>query len=243
MAKPDEKAYPDRMASVLGITQEEVRRHLLNKPFGDPLRGRYLIDFGQILSLLPSAPARVLDLGCGSGWTSRFLAHCGYEVVGLDISETMIDCAREQCADLTNVTFLAFDYEQPVALGEFDAVLFYDALHHAENEKAAINTAFHALKAGGLLVTAEPGKGHAEAPGAVEAVTRFGVTERDMEYARQRAHMLACGFSQVRDYIRVAEIPMFDLEPDAGAKQREYLQAVLHHTLTEGFTSIVVAVK
>jgi len=48
------------------------RQHALDKPFSDSLCWRYLIDIGAILSLLPPPPARLLDLGAGSGWTSVF---------------------------------------------------------------------------------------------------------------------------------------------------------------------------
>ena len=37
-------------------------------------------------------------------------------------------------------------------------------------------------------------------------MNRFGVTEKDMEYARQRDHMLASGFVQVRHYVRLSEL-------------------------------------
>ncbi len=243
MSKADEMAYPDRMASVLGVPQSEVRRHLLHKPFGEELTSRFLIDLGQILALLPRPPARVLDLGCGSGWTSRFFARCGYSVVGVDISQTMIDLAREAAADMTGVTFVAQDYERPLMLGEFDAAVIYDALHHAENEASAIATAYRALKPGGIFITAEPGIGHSIAPGSIQAMERFGVTEKDMDCARQRRHMLACGFSEVRQFIRLSEAATFDLAPDGGAKQREHLESLMFHTLEAGLTSIVVAVK
>ena len=55
MAKLDEKAYPERMAGVLGVSPDEVRGSLRAKPFRDELRARYFIDFGQILSLLPQS--------------------------------------------------------------------------------------------------------------------------------------------------------------------------------------------
>lgn len=37
-----------------------------------------------------------LDFGCGAGRSSRFLASLGFEVVGVDISERMLDLARER---------------------------------------------------------------------------------------------------------------------------------------------------
>ena len=49
---------------------------------------------GIIMQLLPATPARVLDLGCGTGWTSTFLALRGYTVVGQDIAPDMLSLAR-----------------------------------------------------------------------------------------------------------------------------------------------------
>jgi SAM-dependent methyltransferase len=38
---------------------------------------------------------RALDFGCGTGRSTRFLRDLGFEVVGVDISETMLERARE----------------------------------------------------------------------------------------------------------------------------------------------------
>ena len=47
----------------------------------------------------PKPPARVLELGCGNGMSSSlWMARKGYEVHGIDISETAIAWAREQFA-------------------------------------------------------------------------------------------------------------------------------------------------
>jgi SAM-dependent methyltransferase len=156
--------------------------HAGGKPFSDEYCGRMLVDMGGVFMVLPPPPARVLDLGCGGGWTSRFLARRGYAVVGQDIAPDMIAVAEANrvAAGPLDLAFVVSDYESLGFRDEFDVALFYDALHHAEDPAAALASAYRALKPGGRLVTIEPGDGHAAAEGSLHAVEAFGVTERDM---------------------------------------------------------------
>jgi SAM-dependent methyltransferase len=174
MPKQGEVDYVSRLAD------EEIA-HLVNKPFSDGKCGQYLLDLGLILSLLPPPPGRLLDLGVGPGWTSRFFAQRGYEVVGQDIAPDMIDLARDKHGneDLL-LEFIVSDYETMSLQDEFDCAVFYDALHHAEDEEQALASIFQALKPNGICITAEPGAEHGRDLGARAAVARFGVTERSM---------------------------------------------------------------
>ncbi|MFK5647006.1 class I SAM-dependent methyltransferase [Ornithinimicrobium sp. LYQ121] len=47
-----------------------------------------------LLDVLPSAPARVAELGCGTGTLTRLLTDAGYGVGGFDFSPEMIRRAR-----------------------------------------------------------------------------------------------------------------------------------------------------
>jgi hypothetical protein len=79
---------------------------------------------------------------------------------------------------------------------------FYDALHHAENERAALASPCRALRPGGVVVTMEPGEGHAKSPGAVEARRLYGVNEKDMPPAYLLELGRAVGFRRGRVYLR-----------------------------------------
>jgi len=41
----------------------------------------------------------VLDVGCGSGNEALYLAHCGYRVIGMDVSEKAIMIAKEKTSE------------------------------------------------------------------------------------------------------------------------------------------------
>ncbi|AHH97825.1 hypothetical protein KALB_4463 [Kutzneria albida DSM 43870] len=71
--------------------------------------------------------ARVLDVGCGSGEpTARELSERGFEVVGVDESEVMLELARQTAP---RATFHRRDLRELGAdLGEFEAVTAFFAL-------------------------------------------------------------------------------------------------------------------
>jgi len=195
MTKQGEKAY-------LRKRGEEAVRHASGKPFSDALCGEYLIEFGAVFALLPQPPARVLDLGCGSGWTSIFLARRGYDVLGLDIAEDMIRLALANASreGLENVAFEVGDFEEAPGDGGFDVAVFFDSLHHAEDEEKALQASYGALKTGGICIAVEPGRGHAENPTSREMSEKFGVTEKDMPPSRIVRAGRRAGFRSFRTY-------------------------------------------
>jgi SAM-dependent methyltransferase len=243
-SKLNEIDYIDNISKIKGVSRTEVENYHLGKPFLDNRRGWYLMDLGQILKLLPGPPARLLDLGVGSGWTSKYLALSGYQVVGLDIADSMIRLAKSNCADVKNVDFFVCDYEAEIDQGLFDCALIYDALHHATDEVSLLRNVYSSLKPGGSLVTAEPGRGHSQSDNTKQAVKDFGVTEKDMDFSLQKKLLQGVGFSQVRQFYRLSELSLEDISSEAGRNRQVDHFANLHAlTLEAGLTSIVVAVK
>ena len=58
--------------------------------------GTYFLAFRDLPELLRKhvSGRRALDFGCGTGRSTRFLRELGFEVLGMDISEAMLDHAR-----------------------------------------------------------------------------------------------------------------------------------------------------
>ncbi len=89
--------------------------------------------------VLRSGPSsRVLDLGCGTGEHARFLAEQGYQVVGVDASESQIAAAR-QAAPTPGVEFLEGDLRELEGLleGSFGgAICLGNTLPHLTSDSS-----------------------------------------------------------------------------------------------------------
>ncbi|MFN8474210.1 MAG: methyltransferase domain-containing protein [Anaerolineae bacterium] len=214
MAKQGEIDYIQQIGPVFA-------EQALNKPFSADAAGRYLLDMGAVMCILPPPPARLLDIGVGTGWTSVFLALRGYTVVGQDIAPDMIALAEQnrQRYSAPNLTFVVGDFEGMEFSEEFDCALFYDALHHAVDERAAIAKAYNALRSGGICITVEPGEGHSQDPFSQEAMRLWGVTEKDMPPHHIIALAQEIGFKTFKVYGRRfdAELLYDSAKPSAPA--------------------------
>ena len=101
---------------------------------------------------------RVLDVGCGTGIHSIELARRGYEVLGVDLSQKMIEVAREKsrAAGVTGVYFLQADATRLEFEEEFDAAIaMYGVISYFtrdENLLEFLRSLRRALKKGGVFV-------------------------------------------------------------------------------------------
>ncbi len=177
---------------------EQGRQHALRKPFSDDHCLEYLANVTTLMSLMRPPPGRIVEFGCGTGWLGQLFAQRGYEVIGIDISPEAIALAEQVKAErgITNATYRVADYEEVTIDPPADYVLFYDALHHAESEDAALRAAFHALRPGGMVLCIEPGEGHSQSATSRRAVCEFGVHEKDMPPRTIIRHARAVGFSR-----------------------------------------------
>jgi len=109
-------------------------------------------------ALRMTGPARVLDVGCGTGEFEQ-LAHQRFpeaRLVGIDVTPDMLAVARGKFQDAAWVTFLLAQAEDlPVASERFDAVVSCSMLHHVEEPEKLLRECARALRPGGQLVVVD----------------------------------------------------------------------------------------
>jgi SAM-dependent methyltransferase len=173
------------------------------KPFGwDPA---YFTDWATIARMLDSVAlppgASILDIGCGAGWTSLFLAEAGYEVLGYDLVPANIEAARGRAERWgSSARFEVADMEALPPGRAADAALIFDALHHSKRQRAVLEAVADRLRPGGLLLLGEPSWLHQISPGAHATRRDLGWTERGLTLRGLRRDLRVAGFEEVRRF-------------------------------------------
>ena len=108
--------------------------------------------FRQILNEIRSG--RVLEIGCGRGSMSAFLADAGFEVYLLDISPMVLQIARENFSanGLKGYYICGDALALPYSSGTFDVVLSIGLLEHFAEIERPLSEQVRVLKPGGVLL-------------------------------------------------------------------------------------------
>jgi SAM-dependent methyltransferase len=142
--------------------RDEVLRHYEAVEEEDRLRvGKGQIEFlrtQEVLRLhLPSRPARVLDVGGGTGVHAQWLAEDGYEVALIDLSPRHIEIARSTLGPLGVQAEQGDARSLPFDSDSFDAVLLMGPLYHLQESDDRLKVwqeARRLVRSGGVVVGA-----------------------------------------------------------------------------------------
>ncbi len=136
-----------------------------------------------LLGVLPPAPARIADLGCGTGTLSVLLAQEGYAVDGLDISPEMVDRARAKAdAAEVSVDLEVGDAQAPdLPPASYDVVLSRHVLWAMDDPALALDRWLALLAPGGTLLLVEGSWSTGAGITAAEAATLVRDTGREAD--------------------------------------------------------------
>ena len=189
--KQGARAYAAALSPELGYYLRTKPFCNLHKPVKfsgdgmDPETARHFYDFANMASTLAlRADAKILDVGCGPGWVTEYFARLGYNMTGMDLSEGLIQVARQRLEHLPyqvdqetqlRCHFLVHDIEAAPLAEKFDAILCYDALHHFDDEQSVFRNLAAMLDIGGVLFILE---GHKPPAGSATEIELRGFMEK-----------------------------------------------------------------
>jgi SAM-dependent methyltransferase len=110
-------------------------------------------EVGEIVNkTTPTSKSKILDIGCGTGHHVSYLGAKGLDVLGIDISPSMVKKAKE------NFPHYKFDVADATDTNKFDPNSFthilcmYFTIYYFEDKKQLFDNAFRWLMPGGYLI-------------------------------------------------------------------------------------------
>jgi SAM-dependent methyltransferase len=144
--------------------------------------GKPDVNLIQTVTTKAIGPCKALDIGCGTGDNSIWLAQNNFQVTGIDISEIAIQQAGEKASKAgVKCTFMAMDFLTSKIAGTpfgftFDRGCFHSFNSDEERHKFAENVAAHLEKEGLWLSLVGSADEHRQGPGPPQRTARDIVT-------------------------------------------------------------------
>ncbi len=108
---------------------------------------------------LPSAGARILDIGTAGGAFLDAATQFGYNAYGMEPSEHLVELGKARGLQIEQGTIDSHKFE----LGSFDLICMWDVIEHLVNPKAALFKIYKLLKSEGILLINYPDIGTLQA--------------------------------------------------------------------------------
>ena len=145
--RPQHHTTSDDIAQTLRTYEKDA--HIFLKHWGRKKYKRPLL-LTQWLKLVPEQ-AVLLDLGCGAGQDSRYLAKRDHRVIGLDRTMPLLQFAKRQAP---SVPFLLADMSAlPIRTGSLDGILVAASLIHLQKRTviSVLTALLHLVKPEGFV--------------------------------------------------------------------------------------------
>lgn len=115
----------------------------------------YLRHYIELVKRYSPLEAKILDLGCGNGISSRELNQSGFDVVGTDISPLFLDGACKW--ENERLTYQVCDVvELPYADESFDVICSNELIEHLPDVETALSEMVRVVRSGGRVILSGP---------------------------------------------------------------------------------------
>lgn len=218
MRESTRNADPAELAKFTALAQSWWDPKGPSKPLHDlnPLRLQY------VERAVTLQGARVLDVGCGGGILSEAMARAGAQVLGIDLSQAVLDVAElhalesKVAADYRAIAAEELARERPAA---FDLVTCMEMLEHVPDPAASIRALAALVRPGGEVIVSTLNRNP----------LAFAVAIVGAEYI---ARVLPRGTHEYLKFIRPSELARWGRE--AGLELRD-LTGIAYNPFTRSF--------
>ncbi len=152
----------DKSRKILNIKNNMKNVYEGNAKAFDIQRGKTLFEknwLDQFIQFLPKNGS-VLDVGCGTADPiATYFIHNGFEIVGLDFSDGMLDIAKKRFPSFKWLNHDMREFELGI---QFDGIIAWNSFFHLDHEeqtKTLTSFSKHLKPSGVLMFTAGPGHG------------------------------------------------------------------------------------
>jgi SAM-dependent methyltransferase len=124
------------------------------------MQGHLLPAILEMTGTIPTG-TRILDVGCGNGWLAGALSDRGYEVIGIDMSDSGIRIARRSHPGVRFEVLPANDgILDALQVAPFDIIVSTEVVEHLYAPRSYASACFAALRSGGRFVCSTPYHGY-----------------------------------------------------------------------------------
>jgi methionine biosynthesis protein MetW len=121
-----------------------------HRSFATGLEGKYTEVFERL-----TPQSEILEVGCHTGYFSRFLANSGHQVLGLEVNLDAAKAASNQGVDI-----ISGDVEDPALVAslnkKFDVLLLMDVIEHLKNPVHVLRNLQQLIKPNGKIIATGP---------------------------------------------------------------------------------------
>ena len=134
--------FPDNAFEILYQSEE---RHFWFK-----VRNKII---GNMVSKYSFPQARILEVGCGTGYVSWYLKELGYDIECADIfQDALLFCKKRNAGN----AYHQYNLLDQKFIEEFDGICAFDVIEHINDDNAALKNIHDALKPGGIVFITVP---------------------------------------------------------------------------------------